>query len=121
MPAGEVDVTAQKDFSVEQGSDWAIGLTISNASGPINIQGYSGVLKVATGFGKTSKTIVTSTAVIIDAASGKMSVGISADQSLSIPMTAQTMAFQYQFYLIRSDGSKLRILQGTLTLSAAIV
>lgn len=116
-------MAANKSFTIEQGSDWSLGLTISDKDGPINlVTGYGAVLKVATARGTVGKNVIASSGVILEPSTdGKMSITITAKQSLGVPIQKESVVYPFDIYFIRPGGSKIKILYGTITINAGVI
>ena len=116
--AATFDLTS--DNRIFCGATYSYGVTLKDGTGTaINLTGAS----LASQIRKTqaSSDILASFSVTVtDAANGKATLSLTAAQTSALPATAAAAYWKHDVLLTRADGVKIRILEGDVTVDAAV-
>lgn len=101
-------------LDIDQGSDFTAELTLEDATGAINLNGYS----VYSQFRKSYSSTVGYSFVcnVVDAANGVISLSLSGVTSSAI----KPGRYLYDVEIISGTGQKIRVIEGIITLNAEI-
>lgn len=106
---------ARYDITIEQGADYALALNLKDSTGAaINITGATVQAHIREKW--DGPKVAEFAAYIVNATQGKIALYLYANQNVGLSPFA---AF-YDVLLIRANGIRQRIVQGTVTISHAI-
>jgi|TARA_R110001599_G_scaffold68054_1_gene191851 hypothetical protein len=107
---------ATYDLVIDQGSDFAIDLTITEAGSAKNLAGYSGRAQLRTNHASTSATASFSV-TIVNAGLGTMKVEMSA--STSTGLAAGRYVYDLEIHTANNATVK-RLIQGSVTINPEV-
>ncbi|TMR13818.1 hypothetical protein ETD86_30095 [Nonomuraea turkmeniaca] len=104
---------------IEQGSAFAHELHVNDENGPVHLDGYTGQMDVRPHAG--SETLLhrldtASGGIVIDGPAGRISLRIPATVTAAFTWPAA----EYDLLIISPDGTPTRLLQGVVTVDAAV-
>ncbi len=105
------------DLVVDQGSDFAIDLTITEGGSAKNLTGYSGRAQIRTTHAASSATASFTCSVTSPASNGIMKMELSASTTTGI--TAGRYVYDLEIYT-SSDAIVKRLIQGTVTINPEV-
>ena len=105
-------MAAIANLTIDQGATFTSDVTVKDANGnPFNLTGYTALARMAKGYSSTrTRTIITCT-VAADAASGVISLALTADQTAAL----EEGRYVYDVEIAASDSTITRPIQGIVT------
>ncbi len=107
---------ATYDLVVDQGSDFAIDLTITEGGSAKNLTGYSGRAQMRSTHASSS-VAATFTCSVVNATAGTMKMELSASTTTGI--TAGRYVYDLEIYT-SSDAIVKRLIQGSVTINPEV-
>lgn len=106
--------TMSYNIEVEQGSTFLLELTINTQSGPMDLTGYTGKCQIRDEI--DGVVLAEAEVTIEDALDGKLSVMLTDEQTLAIPVEVTAVSdkkkYVYDVIITSSDGVALKVLKG---------
>ena len=108
---------ATYDLMIDQGSDFAIDLTITEGGSAKNLTGYSGRAQLRTTHAASSTTASFTCSIVGSAADGVMKMELPAATTTSI--AAGRYVYDLEIYT-SSDAIVKRLIEGTVTINPEV-
>lgn len=100
---------------IDAGANYSKIITVSaNGGGPLNLTGYTVASQIRKSY--TSTTAYTFTASVLDAATGKLRLQLTAEQTGAIPPGR----YLYDVEITSQSGNKSRVVEGIVTVTPEI-
>lgn len=105
-------MAAIANLTIDQGTTFSSDVTVKDANGqPFNLTGYTAQAKMAKGFASTRTRINMSTSIATDAATGVVTLSLSATESSAL----DAERYVYDLEITSGVGAVTRVIEGLIT------